>query len=79
MKHVLIVATLLAIATPASADYRRPRVHLFGVTQFPSHWLLDRGPRIVNVPTRMDGSLAVEFNDNPNWGRNCRSCFDASK
>jgi hypothetical protein len=68
MRRLLIATALLALATPASAAH----LHLYH-TYVPPHWLLDRGPRIIEVPpyepstsTAPSPSLAVPFHAKTN-------------
>lgn len=50
MKRLLLITALLLAAPAAQAG----QFHNFGVTHVPAHWLLDRGPRIIQVPPGYD-------------------------
>lgn len=44
MKRMMLAATaVLSLTAPADAGQ-------YGLTHFPAHWLLDRGPRVITVP-----------------------------
>lgn len=49
MKRLLIALALTALCGQVEAREYRGH-HRLSVTSFPSHWLLDKGPRIVHLP-----------------------------
>lgn len=61
--RLLLIAATLALASPAGAHS-----YHFNLTRFPSHWYLDKGPRVIEVPpynpvvdAAPSPSLAVPF------------------
>lgn len=65
MRKLLLTAALLLTTTTANAQYV--------YTHIPSHWLLDKGPRIVNVPQPMtEADLAAQNERHEKWLAFCK-------
>lgn len=76
MKRLWIIAALLSLATPAAARDGYV-LHSYCDGHYCSTYYgprtYDNSARVIHVPVN------TQPNTNPNWGRGCRSCADASK